>query len=271
MRFRDLLPEPPPIVPLEICARHMEPITSVANSAELSAPPVHTGFRTPPNIFGLVCQYFSFKPPSHDPEECITITDLSFIPVSHQTNDEPPLPVASNSDSQYLPYPNRSSFELGDWYWNQGVLKSQEDYMKLMNILGSSSFKATDMSSTNWKKINSKLGMNDFNKGGGEEWEDEDAGWKRVPVSIEVPFSRTTEVPSLRLYHAADLYHCSIIAVLQEKLASIRDDKLFHYKPYQLRWTPPPTWMLKSPSMGIYTPLWLSTKLTVTYRIHQRN
>lgn len=143
--------------------------------------------------------------------------------------------------------------------------------MKLMNILGSSSFKATDMSSTNWKKINSKLGMNDFNKGGGEEWEDEDAGWKRVPVSIEVPFSRTTEVPSLRLYHAADLYHCSIIAVLQEKLASIRDDKLFHYKPYQLRWTPPPTWMLKSPSMGIYTPLWLSTKLTVTYRIHQRN
>jgi hypothetical protein len=152
-------------------------------------------FCTPPNVFGLVRQYFSSEPPSHDPEECITIADFSFIQASHQTDDKPPSPIASNSDSQYLPYPNHSSFELGDWYWNQGVQKSQADYIKLMNILGSSSLKASDMSSTNWEKINSQLGMNNFDEGGGEEWEDEDARWKKNPVSIEVPFLCTTAVP----------------------------------------------------------------------------
>jgi hypothetical protein len=219
----------------------MEPTASVVNSDERSASPERTAFRTPSNIFGLVRQYFSSKLPSHDPEEYVTIADLSFIRASHQANDEPPSPVASNSDSQYFPYPNCSSFELGDWYWNQGVQKSQGDYMKLMEILSSSTFKATDVSSTNWKKINSQLGMNDYDKedGDGEEWEDEDAGWKSTPVSIQVPFSRTTEVPGPRLYHAANLYHRSIIAVLREKLANARDNKLFHYEPYELRWDPP--------------------------------
>jgi hypothetical protein len=54
-----------------------------------------------------------------------------------------------------------------------------------------------------------------------------------------VPFLCTTAVPGPWLYHTADLYHCSIIDILWEKLASIQDDKLFHYELYQLRWTPP--------------------------------
>jgi hypothetical protein len=62
--------------------------------------------------------------------------------------------------------------------------KSQGDYMKLMNIIGSSSFSTDDVSSTNWDKINIKLGVNEYDKGDGEEWEDDDAGWKRTPVSI---------------------------------------------------------------------------------------
>ncbi|KAG1802175.1 uncharacterized protein HD556DRAFT_1438212 [Suillus plorans] len=164
---------------------------------EQPALPVRMGFCTPLNIFGLVRQCFS-KLPSHNPEEYVTITDLSFIQGSHQANNEPPSPVTSNSDSQYLPYPNRSSFKLGDWYWNQGVQKSQGDYKKLMDILGSSTFKATDISSTNWKKINAQLGLNDYDKGDEEEWEDKDAGWKRSPVSIKVLFSCTTEVPGPR-------------------------------------------------------------------------
>ncbi|KAG2063716.1 hypothetical protein BDR04DRAFT_1131029 [Suillus decipiens] len=188
MRFRDVLPQPPPTVPLEVHARHMEPTASVVNSDEQSASPECTAFCTPSNIFGLVCQYFSSKLPSHNPEEY-----------------------------------------LGNWYWNQGVQKSQGDYMKLMEILSSSTFKATNLSMNNYDKED----------GDREEWEDEDAGWKSTPVSIQVPFLRTTEVPGPQLYHAANLYHCSIIAVLQEKLANARDNKLFHYEPYELRWDPP--------------------------------
>ena len=239
-RFRDVLPQPPPTVPLEIRDLPPDSTGRVVTSDERSALPVRTVFRTPPNVFGLVRQYFSSEPPSHDPEEYVTLADLSFIPGSHQANEEPHhVPAASSNDSQYYPYPNRSSFELGDWYWNQGVQKSQGDYKKLMDILGGSTFDATEVCSARWKKIDSQLGANEYDEGDGEEWEDEDAGWKRTPVSIEVPFSRNTESPGPRLYEGADLYHRSIVAVLREKLSNVRDDKLFHYEPYQLHWTPP--------------------------------
>jgi hypothetical protein len=176
--------------------------------------------RTPRNVFGLVRQYFSPEVPLHDPEKYVTIADLSFIPGSSQVDDEEHAPLAASGGSQYHPYPNRSSFELGNWYWNQGVQKSQTDYVKLMKIMGDSTFKVTDVCSTHWNKINSQLGTNDYDERDGEEWEDEDAGWKRTPVSIEIPFSRTTEIPGSRRYHAAELYHCSLVGVLQEKLAN---------------------------------------------------
>lgn len=238
-RFRDILPQPPPTVPQEVCDVPPESVGHIVTSDGLPTFGVRSIFRTPPNIFGLVRQYFSSEPPSHDPEEYVTIADLSLIPGSLQVNEESCAPASSSGDSRYYPYPNQSSFQLGDWYWNQGVQKSQGDYKKLVEILGGSNFNAADVSSTRWKKINFQLGANEYDGGDGEEWEDEDAGWKRTPVSIEVPFPRTTEIPGTRLYRTADLYHRSLVAVLREKLANARDDKLFHYEPYQLRWTPP--------------------------------
>lgn len=89
-----------------------------------------------------------------------------------------------------------------------------------MGILGCSSFVPSDISSTHWKNINTKLGANEYDAGDGEEWEDEDAGWKKMSVSIQVPFSRTTEVPGPRVYQAAYLYHRSLVAILREKLAN---------------------------------------------------
>jgi hypothetical protein len=158
--------------------------------------------------------------------------DLSFIPTAPQD-----IPISS-SETLYHPYPNHSSFQLGDWYWNQGLQKSQASYMKLLEIMSASDFNAADVSSTHWKNINSMLGVNEYDEGDEDEWHDEDAGWKRTPVSIEVPFSRTTEIPGPRVYEAAHLYHRSLVSVLREKLSNSRDNKLFHYEPYQLRWNP---------------------------------
>lgn len=239
LRFRDVLPQPPPAVPLETRDRHVAPAVSIVTADHRPASPVRMVLRTPPNIFGLVRQYFSPEVPVHDPEQFIAIADLSFIPGNPQVDDEEHAPLAASGDSQYHPYPNCSSFELGDWYWNQGVQKSQADYMKLMKIIGHSTFKVTDVRSTHWKKINSQLGTNDYDKADGEEWEDADARWKRTPVSIEAPFAHTTETPGSRCYHAAELYHRSLVGILREKLANARDDKLFHYELYQLRWNPP--------------------------------
>jgi hypothetical protein len=224
-------------MPLEVREQLTEPAASLI-VPERSASLVRSVFRTPPNIFGLVRQYFSSKVPSHDPEEFVTIADLSFIPGNSEAIEESHTLAASTSDSPYHPYPNRSSFELGGWYWNQGLQKSQGDYAKLLQILGSSSFNTADVRSTCWKKINTQLGINEYDEGE-DEWEDEDAGWKRTAVTIQVPFSRTTERPGPRLHEVAHLYHRSLVSVLREKLANARDDKLFHYEPYQLRWAPP--------------------------------
>ncbi|KAG0703958.1 hypothetical protein DFH29DRAFT_998014 [Suillus ampliporus] len=238
-QFRDVLPVPPPTVPAEV--RELPPaavgevVTSDASSALLS----RSMFRTPPNIFGLVRQYFSSTLPSHDPDEYVTLADLSFIPGSSPVDEVPNPPAALGSDTQYHPYPNRSSFKLGDWYWNQGVQKSQRDFVKLVDILGDSTFSCDDVSSTHWKNINSQLGLNEYDEEDGVEWEDKDAGWQRTPVSINVPFSHTTDTPGPRVYQAADLYHRSLVSVIREKIANARDSKLFHYEPYELCWHPP--------------------------------
>jgi hypothetical protein len=234
-RFRDVLPQPPPTVPVPVELHDQLPqsVGHIFSSEDRPGlPPARPVFRTPANIFGLVRQYFCDMPPSHDPEEYMTMADLSFIP------EAPQEPSASSNNSLYHPYPNRSSFQLGDWYWNQGLQKSQAEYAKLLDIMSASTFVTSDVTSTRWKSINSTLGVNEYDEDG-EEWQDEDAGWKRTPVSIEVPFSRTTDTPGPRMYQAAHLYHRSLVAVLREKLSNPRDDKLFHYEPYQLRWTPP--------------------------------
>jgi hypothetical protein len=80
MRFRDVLPQPPPTVPSEV-HDHLRESIGRLSAEERPVSPVHTvKFRTCPNVFGLVRQYFSSTPPSHDPEECITVADLSNMP-----------------------------------------------------------------------------------------------------------------------------------------------------------------------------------------------
>jgi hypothetical protein len=248
---------------------HALPPVSVGQVVTSNESPVmssHSVFCTRPNIFSLVCQYFSSTPPSHDPEEYITLADLSFIlgsaPVTEEQHHSP---TALDSNSQYHPYPNHSSFQLGDWYWNQGIQKSQGDYMKLVGILGGETFNVADVSSTWWKQINSQLGENEFDEGDGEEWEDEDAGWKRTLVSIQVPFARTTETPGPRIYPATELYHRSLVAVMWEKLANICDSQLFHYEPYQLHWNPPHL----DAEVSIYGDLYTSPAFFDAHRILQ--
>ncbi|KAG1817878.1 hypothetical protein EV424DRAFT_1294713, partial [Suillus variegatus] len=92
--------------------------------------------------------------------------------------------------------------------------------------------------STSWDKINMQLGGS-IDDGGGDGWEDEDAGWRKTQVTIEVPFSRTMAQPDARPYVAADLHHRPLVFVIREKLSNPQDDEFVHYEPYQLRWSTP--------------------------------
>ncbi|KIK31410.1 hypothetical protein CY34DRAFT_19956 [Suillus luteus UH-Slu-Lm8-n1] len=203
LRYRqcdDVLPQPPPSGPFSQTVQEPE-LSSDVNS--INTPP-----RTPPsspappfctarNVFGLVRQFFSSTPPSHDPEEVVTLQDISSIPA----NTPAELDIAVKPpDISYHPYPNRSSFELGHC--------------------------------THWDQINSQLGASIHEER--DEWEDEDVGWRKTEVTIEVPFSQTTAQPGARSYIATDLYHQSLVSVIREKLSNAQDDKFFHYEPYHL-------------------------------------
>jgi hypothetical protein len=59
--------------------------------------------------------------------------------------------------------------------------------MKLLQILGGEAFSAANVSSTYWRKINYQLGTNEYDEAD-TEWKDEDAGWKRTAITIQVPF-----------------------------------------------------------------------------------
>ncbi|KAG1838158.1 hypothetical protein DFJ58DRAFT_733990 [Suillus subalutaceus] len=226
LQYEDVLPQAPPSLPsgytavapeLDQPASSADASTSACSS--LQAPP----FRTARSVFGLIRQFFSSTPPSHDPEEAVTLQDISHVPAIAPTELDA---LAEPDNVSFFPYPNRSSFELGHWYWHGGTQKSQQN------------FNPDDVRSTPWGRIDSQLGASVYD-GEGEEWEDEDAGWHKTQVNIKIPFSRTVAQPGPQPYIAAELYHRSLTSVIREKLANAQDDEHFHYEPYQLRWNAP--------------------------------
>lgn len=143
----------------------------------------------------------------------------------------------------FYPYPNKNSFLIGDWYWCDGIQKSQESFRHLIDIVGNPEFNPADVRHTNWSQINEVLGGNEFN---GEEWEDEEAGWQKTPVTISIPIQRTSRkksAPKLepQSYTIGNLYHRSIVSVIREKLKNPSDDQFFHYEPFELCWRPSAT------------------------------
>ncbi|KAG2155200.1 uncharacterized protein EDB93DRAFT_1247691 [Suillus bovinus] len=234
-QYDDVLPQPPPSVPSHI-VQQTESIpvansTSVLTTACTLLRPAP--FCTARNVFGLVRQFFSSTPPSHDPEEAATLHDISSIPIPTPAGQDGP----AEPHNLFHPYPNQTSFELGHWYWNGMAQKSHQSFKGLLNIIGCSDFDPNDVRHTHWDKINSKLGASVDEED--DEWLDEDAGWRKTEVTIKVPFSRITAQPGVQPYIAADLYHWSLILVICEKLANAEDVEHFHYEPYQLRWKPP--------------------------------
>jgi hypothetical protein len=207
-------------------------------------------FRTPRNVFGLFRQYCSDRPPSHDPEKNIDLLDLSDYSTNETDSSDP-----QNNEDGFYPFPNENSFLLGEWYWNRGVQKSRESFSELLGIVGNPDFRPEDVRHAKWNKIDAVLAKNDFDEngisndsrigngndvveGGDTEWIDEDAGWRKTPISISVPFHSRMKYPGPEEYVVGDLYHRSFVSVIREKLASPHDDQNFHYEPFELFWKP---------------------------------
>jgi len=244
-RFRDIAPQPLPLLPPVSPAPLNDDVMPQAPSPPASNEPqseerslgsrMRQIFQTPRNIFGLFRRYFSEQLPTHDPEEHKDLLDLSDEPIISTS------PRFTGNGNPFEPFPNKSSFRLADWHWNHGVQKSRESFNQLLGIVGDPEFRLEDVRQTNWAKIDSKLAANIFDGSDDEEdaeWMDEDAGWVRTPITISVPFHHRTKRPGPRDYHVGDLYHRPFVSVIREKLAKPQDDRHFHYEPFELYWQP---------------------------------
>lgn len=241
IRYRDIHPEP--LLPLpasfELPRAQDPPLTNAPETRSSSVTSlVDEAFRSPRNIFGLIREYFSKSPPTHDPEENLNAQDLS-----DETDINPTAPNNFQEANLFSPYPNKNSFLLGDWYWNHGVQKSRDSFNELINIVSSPEFRPDDVKRVHWRKIDARLGRNSFdqvagddNEGEAEEWVDEDVGWTRTPISIPVPFHQRTKTPGQQNYVVGDLYHRSLVGVIREKLSNSADIQHFHFDPFKLFW-----------------------------------
>lgn len=280
-RFRDNIPQPlvqallPPSVDdtlenlpveshtaaLEQSATILDATTQATSTSELerpiSPPLISQCFRTPHNAFRLLREYFSSSPPSHDPEELIDFSDLcdghgensdvdkDDTQPSDPTNARDMMSYISSPAGSFGPYPNESSFLLGEWYWSGGRYKSKEDFQSLLSIIGSPDFRPEDVINTKWHSIDTKLGSNEFDEDNSvenesHEWLDDDAGWRQRAITISVPFHSRSKHPGARDFFVGHLFHRSLVSVIKEKLSNPEETQHFHYEPFKLLWQPGP-------------------------------
>src|ERR1700733_11877712 len=137
----------------------------------------------PQDIFGLSGKYYGSQRPLHDPEDHIMPEDLcdSVSTSADNLSQNPP------NDQLFYPYPNRNSFSLGEWYWNQGVQKSKQAFLQLIKIIGDPGFTPSDIHLTNWDKIDTVLANNAGDDDPTNHWLGEDKGWNCTAISILVP------------------------------------------------------------------------------------
>jgi hypothetical protein len=66
------------------------------------------------------------------------------------------------------------------------------------------------------------------------EWMNTDAGWKRAPIKISVPFHGRATIPGPKEYIVGDSYHRSLVSAIREKPSQPQDNRHFHHEPFEL-------------------------------------
>ena len=245
-RFRDVLPEPPAALPPPLQRTLSQPLSesdqpspiAPASSQEGHEPSsvlsqVSGTLKSSHNTFGLFRQYHATRFPEHDPDENLTCDDL--MDTTSPAGDS----STSCPDYSYHPYPNQSSFLLGEWYWNNGIKKSQSNFLDLLKIVGHPDFRPEDVAQTKWKHINSQLG-GDLRSDSLDSWEDErvDGDWIETPIKIQVPFQKRSEHPGQQVFDAGKLRHRKLVSVIREKILRPSSHIHHHLEPYELYWQP---------------------------------
>lgn len=223
-RYRDLLPTSllvqPFAPPRSLPAVDVPIPPATAPLAQSTEPPrwKNAVTRTPPDKFGLYRQY-RMNPLSVHDQGVHTTSNVNMTP---------------ELVGEFYPYPNQTTFLLGEWYWNGGEKKSQASFRKLLDIIGHPDFRPEEVSGTNWRLIDARLGGSDY------ALEDHlhQPGWLKTPVKITVPFHKKMLHPGRTEYDAGVLYHRNLVSVIKEKFGCPTDRPYLQFEPYELFWRP---------------------------------
>ena len=239
-RYRDVLPCPSPNLPPDIMLGPQQGLLSAALLAPTASCLIKPSLpiRSPPNIFGLVRQYAGYEFPSHDAEDYVTFADLCNRNIIHEQASPTPSSSSEAAD-RFFPYPNLSSFHLGNWFWSGGAQKSQAAFRELIKIVGDPDFVPSDVHHNKWDQINALLADN-IGTNDDDQWVDAaDEGWHVTDVEICVPFHSRAENPGMKIYSGIKLYHRSLVAVMKERFSDPHDFLHFHIEPHDLLWKSP--------------------------------
>ena len=194
-----------------------------------SVSPVKKLLNSARNTFGLFRQYYAAHFPDHDPHKNVapndlidTTLDLSSTPTRHD----------------YYPYPNQSSFLLGECFWNDGEKKSQSSFQNLVKIIGHPEFRPEEIAGNNWQAIDAHLSAEHCHGLNEDDWEDvEDDGvghWIKTPIKIKVPFHNRMLHPGPKEFNAGTLYHRQLTSIIRDKLTRPSTHPHLHFEPYCL-------------------------------------
>ena len=168
----------------------------------------------------------------------MTFADLCNRNIIHEQASPTPSSSSEAAD-RFFPYPNLSSFHLGNWFWSGGAQKSQAAFWELIKIVGDPDFVPSDVHHNKWDQINALLADN-IGTNDDDQWVDAaDEGWHVTDVEICVPFHSRAENPGMKIYSGIKLYHRSLVAVMKERFSDPHDFLHFHIEPHDLLWKSP--------------------------------
>ncbi|KAJ3547908.1 hypothetical protein NMY22_g1480 [Coprinellus aureogranulatus] len=162
------------------------------------------------NAFGLYKVYWTAEDRPHDPDLYVSNLDLN----DGNDTESSPLPMPLN---KYHPFPNWSSYMLGDWYWDDRTGKSRDSFQQLVNIITDPSFNCDEIRDTNWRRVNDLLASSEHDMSTIQEddrWIEDGTSWKGVDGFRYRP----------------------LIPIIIAKLTDPQSCDHFHVVPSELRW-----------------------------------
>ncbi|TEB31764.1 hypothetical protein FA13DRAFT_1791092 [Coprinellus micaceus] len=152
--------------------------------------------KTRMNGFNLYKSYWTPEARPHDPDLFLSSSGSEEAEGDDEPSDsqateptERTIPYAKPGTNPYYPFPNWSSYKLGEWFWSEGG-KTYQSFEHLVSIIGDEDFRAHDIQRTNWKKIDAALGSSEFDDDPPQsqedaQWVDDGTSWQTAAVTVQ--------------------------------------------------------------------------------------